>query len=75
MATTAAASRNRCRRVLQCTSYRQPRASTPVERNRILTGAALGYEPEGAPDFGLDRATLATPGPRYAIFSARQLRG
>ena len=39
-----------------------------VERNRVLTGAALGYEPEGAPDFGLDRAKLATPGSRYAIF-------
>ena len=39
-----------------------------VERNRILTGAALGYAPQGAPDFGLDRAKLTTPGPRYAIF-------
>ncbi len=39
-----------------------------VDRNRILTGRALGYEPHGAPDFGLDRARLRTPGPRYAIF-------
>ncbi len=39
-----------------------------VDRNRILTGRALGYDPQGAPDFGLDRAKLATPGPRYAIF-------
>jgi heptosyltransferase-1 len=39
-----------------------------VERNRILTGRALGYEPQGAPDFGLNRAKLAKPGPRYAIF-------
>lgn len=38
-----------------------------VERNRILTGLALGYQPQGAPDFGLDRARLATPGPRYAV--------
>ena len=26
-----------------------------VERNRLLTGAALGYRPEGAPDYGLSR--------------------
>ena len=38
-----------------------------VQRNRILTGDALGYRPEGAPDFGLDRANLATPGDRYAV--------
>ncbi|MBI4365843.1 MAG: lipopolysaccharide heptosyltransferase I, partial [Deltaproteobacteria bacterium] len=38
-----------------------------VERNRMLTGLALGYEPEGAPDFGLDRARLAAPGRRYAV--------
>lgn len=38
-----------------------------VERNRILTGFALGYEPEGAPDFGLDRARLKTPGQPYAV--------
>jgi heptosyltransferase-1 len=38
-----------------------------VQRNRILTGAALGYRPEGAPDFGLDRAKLAQPGDRYAV--------
>jgi heptosyltransferase-1 len=38
-----------------------------VERNRILTGRALGYEPQGTPDFGLNRAKLAKPGPRYAI--------
>src|SRR5471032_1099084 len=38
-----------------------------VERNRILTGLALGYEPQGAPDFGLDRARLTSPGERYAV--------
>ncbi len=27
-----------------------------VERNRILSGLALGYTPQGAPDFGLERA-------------------
>ncbi len=30
-----------------------------VRRNRMLSGLALGYVPEGAPDYGLDRATLA----------------
>jgi heptosyltransferase-1 len=39
-----------------------------VERNRILTGRALGYAPQGAPDFGLDRAKLANAGSRTAIF-------
>ena len=38
-----------------------------VERNRILTGRVLGYEPQGAPDFGLDRARLRRAGPRYAV--------
>jgi heptosyltransferase I len=38
-----------------------------VERNRILTGLALGYVPHGAPDFGLDRASLKSVGPNYAL--------
>jgi lipopolysaccharide heptosyltransferase I len=29
-----------------------------IARNRILTGAALGYAPDGAVDFGLNRAAL-----------------
>lgn len=33
-----------------------------VVRNRALTGAALGYTPEGPPNFGLDRAALAASG-------------
>ena len=32
-----------------------------IARNRSLTGCALGYVPEGAPDFGLDRAQIAEP--------------
>ena len=32
-----------------------------IARNRALTGAALGYAPDGPPDFGLDRAALAEP--------------
>jgi heptosyltransferase-1 len=38
-----------------------------VERNRILSGLALGYRPQGAPDFGLDRARLTAPGDRYGV--------
>jgi len=38
-----------------------------VERNRTLTGLALGYAPQGAPDFGLDRARFAASGERYAV--------
>jgi heptosyltransferase I len=32
-----------------------------VARNRALTGLALGYVPDGPPDFGLERARLAAP--------------
>jgi heptosyltransferase-1 len=38
-----------------------------VERNRRLTGLALGYRPEGAADYGLDRSTLRTGNERYAL--------
>jgi heptosyltransferase-1 len=32
-----------------------------VARNRMLTGLALGYAPNGSADFGLDRVRLAPP--------------
>lgn len=38
-----------------------------IERNRILSGLALGYTPQGEPDYGLDRVRLVTPGERYAV--------
>jgi heptosyltransferase I len=38
-----------------------------VERNRILSGLALGYTPQGAPDFGLDRQRLVSNPSRYAV--------
>lgn len=38
-----------------------------VARNRILTGLALGYEPQGAPDFGLDRARFQSAEVPYAV--------
>jgi heptosyltransferase I len=34
-----------------------------VERNRLLTGLALGYAPAGNADYGLDRAVLAAAAP------------
>ena len=39
-----------------------------IARNRMLTGLALGYEPDGPIDFGLDRGKLVeTNGPSYGI--------
>jgi heptosyltransferase-1 len=48
--------------------HRVPRDLHAVERNRTLTGLALGYRPEGAPDYGLDRTRLRREGGgRYAL--------
>jgi heptosyltransferase-1 len=39
-----------------------------IARNRALTGLVLGYTPEGPPDFGLDRNSLAEPsGAPYGV--------
>ena len=43
------------------------RALHAVERNRILSGLALGYAPQGAPDFGLECARFAASAERYAV--------
>ncbi|MBV9556528.1 MAG: lipopolysaccharide heptosyltransferase I, partial [Pseudolabrys sp.] len=48
-------------------THRVSRDLHAVERNRILTGLALGYTPEGAPDYGLDRNALRTVGEPYAV--------
>ena len=69
-----------CRHGYGAASIREPLASMfydvrhsvsqalhAVERNRILSGLALGYTPQGAPDFGLERARFTAPGPRYAV--------
>ncbi|MCC6889578.1 MAG: lipopolysaccharide heptosyltransferase I [Hyphomicrobiales bacterium] len=37
------------------------RGAHAIARNRVLTGLALGYAPEGPPDYGLDRSALAPP--------------
>jgi heptosyltransferase-1 len=47
--------------------YRVSRALHAVERNRILSGFALGYSPQGAPDFGLDRKRFSGAGSRYGV--------
>ncbi len=47
--------------------HRVSRDLHAVERNRILSGLALGYAPQGAPDFGLERARFATQDERYAV--------
>lgn len=39
-----------------------------VERNRRLTALALGYEMDGAPDYGLSRARFAAPAEPYVVF-------
>lgn len=39
-----------------------------VERNRRLTALALGYEMQGAPDYGLSRASFTMPGEPYVVF-------
>jgi lipopolysaccharide heptosyltransferase I len=38
-----------------------PRQAHAIQRNRLLTGAALGYAPAGSVDYGLARAKLAQP--------------
>jgi heptosyltransferase-1 len=39
-----------------------------IARNRTLTGLALGYAPEGEPDYGFDRSLFAVDSaPHYAI--------
>lgn len=44
------------------------RSQHAIARNRALTGRALGYTPEGPPDFGLDRAGLAeAAGASYGV--------
>jgi heptosyltransferase-1 len=38
-----------------------------IERNRRVTGLSLGYQPQGAPHYGLDRARLRSTAERYAV--------
>jgi heptosyltransferase-1 len=57
--------------------YAVARAPHAIERNRRLTGLALGYEPEGAVDYGLARAALAAGAGDYGVLfhaSARRAK-
>jgi lipopolysaccharide heptosyltransferase I len=58
--------------------HRVSRGLHAIERNRILTGLALGYVPKGEPNFGIERVALAQPSERpYAVFlhgTARQTK-
>jgi heptosyltransferase-1 len=47
--------------------HRVDRGLHAIVRNRMLAGQALGYEPDGPPDFGLDRAALADTITREAV--------
>ncbi len=63
---------NSVREVFACTLYdvrhAVDRNQHAIARNRALTGLALGYTPDGPPDFGLDRAALAGTGaPPYGV--------
>jgi heptosyltransferase I len=48
--------------------HRVGRQLHAVERNRILSGLSLDYTPHGAPEFGLDRARLASSTSQYGVF-------
>jgi len=47
--------------------YRVARDLHAVERNRRLSGLALGYTPQGVPDFGLGRMRAANTASGYAV--------
>ena len=47
--------------------HRVSRELHAVERNRILSGLSLGYTPQGAPEFGLDRARVTSGASQYAV--------
>ncbi len=47
--------------------YRVSRDLHAVTRNRTLSGLALGYTPQGAPDYGLDRTRFGVAVERYAV--------
>jgi heptosyltransferase-1 len=47
--------------------YRVSRDLHAVERNRSLSGLALGYSPQGAPDFGFDRTRFSRADARYGL--------
>ena len=50
--------------------HRVPRGLHAIMRNRMLTGLALGYVPDGAPDFGLSRNAQTSAAPYGILFHA-----
>jgi heptosyltransferase-1 len=50
--------------------HRVARDLHAIARNRLLTGRALGYAPDGGIDFGLARDRLAAPGTYGILFHA-----
>ncbi len=67
MATTSNSIREPLASLFYDVRYRVSRNLHAVTRNRMLSGLALGYTPQGAPDFGLERARFAAAGERYAV--------
>jgi lipopolysaccharide heptosyltransferase I len=59
--------RERAACLLYDVRHRVDRGLHAIARNRMLTGLALGYAPEGAIDFGLERETLANPAGSHGI--------
>jgi heptosyltransferase I len=47
--------------------YRVSRNLHAVERNRMLSGLALGYTPQSEPEFGIERARFVNGSSRYAV--------
>ena len=47
--------------------HRVSRELHAVTRNRMLSGLSLDYAPQGAPDYGLERARFAAPAEPYAV--------
>ncbi len=63
----SASVRERAAAALYDVRHRVPRDLHAIERNRRLTGLALGYRSEGGVDFGLNRARLAPVSDGYGI--------
>lgn len=59
--------RERAAAALYDVGHRVPRDLHAIERNRRLTGLALGYRPEGGVDFGLERSRLAAATDGYGV--------
>jgi heptosyltransferase-1 len=59
--------RERVATVLYDMRHRVPRNLHAIERNRRLTGLALGFRPEGGVDYGLDRTRLAPAPNGYGV--------